>query len=140
MGPGFELFEPEGAIVHRGRQPEAVIDQVLLARAVPMPHAMELRDGYVRLVNKYQVITRKIVQQRGRRFARQPAGKVARVVLNTMAVAHGLDHLQIEASALMDTLRLDQTPLRLQLLLPHGEFFQDGGDGGLLAFRLDDVM
>jgi len=57
-----------------------------------------------------------------------------------MAVAHGLDHFQVEAGALMDTLRLDQPPLGLQLLFPHGKFVEDGGDGGLLALRLDHVM
>jgi hypothetical protein len=140
VGAGLKLLELERAIVHRRGQAEAIIDQVLLARAVAMPHAMELGNGHVRLVDKNQVVAREIIQQRGRRLARQPAGKVARVVFNAMAVAHGLDHLQVEASALMDTLRLDQPPLRLQLLLPHGEFVQDGGDGGLLALRLNHVM
>src|SRR5580704_3511354 len=140
VGAGFELLEFERAIVHGRRQAKAVIHQVLLARTITMPHAMQLGHGHVRLVNKHQVIAGKIVQERGGRFARQPAREVAGVIFDAMAVAHGLDHLQVEAGALMDTLRLDQPPLRLQLLLPHRELVENRFDRGLFALRLDYVM
>ena len=41
----LELFELERAVVERRGQAEAVVDEVLLARAVAVPHAVELRDG-----------------------------------------------------------------------------------------------
>ena len=40
-GAGFELFEAEGAVVEGGGA-EAVVDEVLFAAAVAVPHAVEL--------------------------------------------------------------------------------------------------
>ena len=44
---GLELLEFERAVVERGGQAEAVVDEVLFAGAVAVPHAVELGDGDV---------------------------------------------------------------------------------------------
>ena len=49
--PLGELLEPQRPVVHRRRQPEAVLDQRVLARAVALELAVQLRDGDVRLVD-----------------------------------------------------------------------------------------
>ncbi len=118
VGAGLELLELEWAIVHGRGKAEAVVDEVLLARAVAVPHAVELGDGDVRLVDEEQVVAGKVVEQGGRRLAGEPAGEVARVVLDAVAVADGLDHLEIEAGALMDALRLDEAALRSRVPSP----------------------
>jgi len=57
-----------------------------------------------------------------------------------VAVAHGLDHFQIEASALIDALRLDHAALRLEFRNPGVELTDDGINGFGLALRLHDVV
>ena len=57
-------------VVERGRQPEAVVDQGLLARAVAVVHAADLRDRLVRLVDEGQEVLGEVVEQRVRRRAR----------------------------------------------------------------------
>src|SRR5215211_3904659 len=47
-----ELVEAERPIVQRRRQPEAEVDQRLLARAIPFVHAPDLRHRLVRLVDE----------------------------------------------------------------------------------------
>src|SRR5689334_18747864 len=65
---------------------------------------------------------------------------MARVVLDAMAVADRLDHLQIEASTLMDALCFDDASLLLEFLLPPGELSKDRIDSRLFPFRLQDVV
>ena len=139
-GAGLELLEVEGAVVHGGGQAEAVVDEVLLAAAVAVPHAVELRDGDVGLVDEEEEVAGEVVEQRGRRLAGEAAGEVAGVVLDAVAVADGLDHLEIEAGALVDALRLDQAAFRFELGLPLVELVEDGVDGGGFALGLDDVV
>ena len=50
----LELVEAQRPVVERRRQPEAVVDEVLLARAVALVHAADLRDRDVRLVDEHQ--------------------------------------------------------------------------------------
>src|SRR5439155_14338206 len=83
----LELVEPEGAIVERGGEPEAVVDQRLLARAVPFVHAPDLGNGDVGLVDDQEEILREIVEETLRPLPGLPSGKRARVVLDSGAVA-----------------------------------------------------
>ena len=76
-------------------------DQQFFARAVAVIHAVQLRDGLVAFVEEHERVVRQIVEQRGRRFARQPSGEVARVVFDAVAVADLLDHFEIEHGALL---------------------------------------
>ena len=136
----LELLELERAIVARRGQAETVVDEVLLAALVAVPHAVHLRNGGVALVDKEEEIAREIVEQRGRSLAGQAAREVARVVLDAVAVAHGLDHFEIEAGALVNALRLDHAALGFKLGNPFVQLGDDGVDGRGLALRLDHVM
>ena len=57
-----------------------------------------------------------------------------------MAVAYGLDHLEVEAGALVDALGLDEAAFFFELGLPLEEFGEDGFGGGFFALGLDDVV
>ena len=48
-------------------------------------------------------------------FAGKAAGEVARVVLDAVAVAHGLDHFEVEAGALVHALGLDHAAFGLEI-------------------------
>src|SRR5208283_6112307 len=132
----LEFFEGERAIVEGAGQSKTVLDEVLLARAVAMPHAVQLPNGLVRLIDEHQVIARHVIQQRWRGLPRQAAGKVARIILDAVAVAHFLDHLKVKTGALMNTLRLDHAPLLLQFRFPPRQFLENGLYSRLLALRL----
>ena len=67
--PHLELLELQGAVVERRRQPEAVLDERLLARDVPVVHPAQLWQRLVALVDDDQVVRRQIVHQRRRRLA-----------------------------------------------------------------------
>ena len=90
-----------------------------------MIHAADLRHGLVALVHDRQGVVGQIVEQRRRRLARRPAGQVPRVVLDPVAVADLLDHLQVEHRPLMEPVRLENLPLGLELLAVPGELDLD---------------
>ena len=98
-------------------QPEPVVDEVLLARAVALVHPADLRDRHVALVDEHQRARRQVVDQRRRRFPRTAPRQMARVVLDALAEADLGHHLEVEARPLLDPLRLDQLHLRHELLL-----------------------
>ena len=58
----------------------------------------------VGFVDEEEEVAGNVVEQGRRRLAGQASGEVARVVLDAVAVADGLDHLEIEAGALVDAL------------------------------------
>src|SRR5208283_5084559 len=136
----LELFEGQRAIIQRAGQPKAVLDEVLFARAVAMPHAVYLGDRLVRFIDKQHVVAGHVIKQCRRGLARQAPGEMAGIVLDAVAVAHLLDHLEVEARALMNTLRLDHSSLLLQLRFPPRQFFQNRLRRCLLALRLHHVM
>ncbi len=92
----LEFLERQRAIVERAGQAESELDQVLLARAVAVIHALKLRNGLVAFVEEQQRVVRQIIQQRGRSLARQASRKMARIIFDAVAVADLADHLQIE--------------------------------------------
>src|SRR6185437_891738 len=139
-GARLELLELERAVVHGGGQAESVVDEVLLARAVAVPHAVELRDGDVRLVDEEEVVAGEVVEQGGRGLAGQAAGEVAGVVFDAVAVADGLDHFEVEPRSLMHALGFNEAALGFEFLLPPFELGEDAVDGGGFALGLDDVV
>ncbi len=62
------------------------------------------------LVDDHQRVLRQVVDQGRRRLARLAAREVARVVLDAFAETELDQHLEVEARALLDPLRLDQAP------------------------------
>ena len=81
------------------------------------------------LIDEHQRILRQIIQQRRRRLARHAAGKMARVVLDAVAVADFLDHLHVEQRALMDALRFEQPALLFEQSFPALQFVLDRLNG-----------
>ncbi len=121
----FELVEAQRAVVQRRRQAESVFHQGLLARAVPLVHGTELRNGDMGLVHHQQGVVGQVVEERGRGLAGRAAAQITRVVLDAGAVAQLQHHLQVEAGALLQ-------PLGFHQLVHPVELFQP-----LLQFRLD---
>ncbi len=105
-----------------------------------MVHAAKLRDRLVRFVDHEQVVRGNVIEQRGRRFAGQAAGHVARIVLDAVAIADGAHHFDIEEGALHDALRLDDLSLAPQLLLPPIELLVDGLNRALALLGGEDVV
>ena len=135
----LELLERERPVVQRARQPETVRHQHFLPRPVAVIHAVQLRNRLVAFVQKHERIVRQVIQQSGRRFARQPSRKMARVILDSVAVADLLDHLQIEHGPLVEPLRFNLLALLLQFLVPPLQFRADALHGivlGLLAHHV----
>ena len=80
------------------------MNEVFLARAVAVPHAMQLGNRLVRFINEHDEIALEIIEQRGWRLSRLASGEMARIVFNAVAVTDRLDHLQVKAGALMHAL------------------------------------
>ena len=110
----LELLELQRPVVERRGQPEAMLHQVGLARAVAVEHAAKLGNGHVALVDENHVIVGQVLDERWRRLARGPPGEVAGVVLDTVAIPQGAHHLEVVHRPLMNALRLQQSALFLQ--------------------------
>ena len=91
-----------------------MLDERLLARAVALVHAADLRDGLVRLVDHDDEVAAEVVEQRVRRRARRAPVEDPRVVLDPVAVAELLEHLQVVLGPLPDPVGLEQLALRLE--------------------------
>ena len=68
------------------------------------------------LVHEQQEIVREIIQQGGRHTARRAAGEHRRIVLDALAHAHLVEHLDVVIGALGDALSLDELALGGELL------------------------
>ncbi|EYU02606.1 hypothetical protein PA99_1389 [Pseudomonas aeruginosa PA99] len=119
------LFEAQRPVVQRRRQAETVFHQGLLARAVALEHRTDLRNADVRFVDNQQRVGRQVVVERRRRLAGGPPGKIARVVLDAVAVAQFEDHLQVETGALLQALRFHQLVAVAQVVQAFLEFGLD---------------
>jgi hypothetical protein len=135
-----ELGEVQRAVVEGRGHAKTVLHQGLLARAVAVVHAPHLGNGLVRLVDHHHRVLGQIVHQRGRRLPRLPAGEVARIVLDTVAVADFLQHLQIEQRALLEPLSLEELPFRNELPVEPVELLADRLDGLERALARGDVV
>ena len=125
----LEFLERQRPVIERAGQTESVRDQHLFARAVAVIHAVQLRNGLMALVDEHDRIVRQVIEQRGRRFAGQPSGKMPRIILDAVAVADLFHHFEIEHGALVQPLRLDQLALRFELRTPRFELGLDRLDG-----------
>ena len=103
------LLELHRTVVQGRRQAETVLDQGLLARAVAAVHAAHLGHTDVGLVDEQQRVGGQVVEEGGRRLAGVASGQVARVVLDTVAVAQLQHHFDIVEGTLLQALGLDQT-------------------------------
>ena len=126
-----ELVEGLRAVVERARQTEAVLHERLLARAVALEHAADLRNGLVRLVDEADEVVREEVEQAVGPLARLAPVEEARVVLDAVAVAELAQHLHVELRALAQAVRLEQLALLLELLRARLELVADLADRAL---------
>jgi hypothetical protein len=97
-----------------------MLGQRELAPVVAAIHAADLRDGDVAFVGEDDGVVGDVFEERRGRFPGGAARQVARVVLDPVADARGLQHLEVEIRALFQPLRLQQLALADQLLQPLG--------------------
>ena len=135
-----ELVEAQRPVVQRRRQPEAEVDERLLARAVALVHPADLRDGLVRLVDEDEEVVAEVVEQRERMRSRRAALEDARVVLDPRAEAELLHHLDVVLGALAQPVRLEQLVLARQLLHALLELVPDLVDRALDRRLRRDVL
>src|SRR4029077_10112136 len=122
------FLEAQWSVVHAGGEAEAVFGERRLAAEVAAIHAAELRDGDVALVADHQRVVGHVFEQRRRRLARFAAGEVARIVLDAGATAGRFHHFEIEDGALLEPLRLEQPPGRVELIEPPLQLLLDAAD------------
>ena len=136
----LEFFERQRAVVQGRGQAESIFDEHLLARAVAVPHAVQLRNGLMRFVNEQQIIARHVIQQRRRRLAGHASGEMPGIIFDAVAVADGFDHLQIEARALVHSLRFRHASLFFQFFFPPRQLLQNGFHRAIFCLRLHHVV
>ena len=112
----LELGEGQRTVVQGRGQPEAVLHQRLLARAVAAVHAADLRQCLVGLVDDDQGVLGQVIHQGRGRLPRLAAGEVPGVILDPLAGADLAHHLQIEEGTLAQALRLEEFVGGLKLL------------------------
>ena len=112
----LKLLKLQRAVIKGRRQPEAVFDERLLARAVAAVHGAHLRQCDVRFVDKHEKVLREIVEQRHGGAPDRAAGDDARIVLHAGTIAQLLDHLDIEIRALRDALGFERLVVVLEKL------------------------
>ncbi len=93
-----------------------MLGQGELAAVVAAVHAADLRDGDVALVGEDDGVVGDELEEGRGRLARGAAGEVARVVLDAVADAGRLEHLEVEVGALFQALGLEQLALVHELV------------------------
>ena len=102
------LLELERAVVHAGGQAEAVLGEGELAAVVAAVHAADLRHADVALVGEDDGVVGDVLEEGRGRLARLPPGQVAGIVLDAVAGAGRLEHLEVEGGALLEPLGLER--------------------------------
>ena len=123
------LIETQGAVVQSGGEAEPVFHQDLLPAPVSLVLAADLGKGDVRLVDDGYVIVREVIQECVGGLSRLPPVQVARVVLDTSAVADLSHHLEVVVGPHSEPLGLQQLSLALQLRQPLRQLLLDSPDG-----------
>ena len=91
-------------------------------------HAANLRHRDVALVDDAQKVFREVIDERIRGLARSAPVKMARVILDSRAEAHRLDHFQIVVRAHLQALRFEELAFLLELLQSLAQLVLDGAD------------
>ena len=127
--PGLEFLKAQGAVVQGRGQAEAIVHQGLLPGPVAPEHPPELGDGDVGLVDDHQGLPGQVIQEGRGGLPRGPAREVPGIVLDAVAVAQLLHHLQVEAGALLQALGLQQFAVFPEPVQPRAQLRLDGGHG-----------
>ena len=120
------------------RKPKST--RVCLRERSPWIHAAHLRDRLVAFVDHQQEVVGEIFEQGRRRVAGGAAGEMTGIVLDAVAVADLAQHLEVEAGALLEALRLQELALVGQLGQPLGQLQLDPLDRPLEALAGGDVV
>ena len=123
-----KLLPLERPVVHGARQPETVLDERALARSIPLVHRADLRNRDVRLVDHDEKVFGEVVEQAVRSLAGRAAVDVPRVVLDAVAEADLLHHLDVEGRAHAQSLRLEKLALTIEFGEALGELGLDRAD------------
>lgn len=76
--------------------PKPMLDERDLAATIALVHATHLRHGHVALVDEGQKIAApEVIEERVRRLAGLASVQMPRIVLDSRAKPHGLEHLEI---------------------------------------------
>ena len=116
----LKLLPAQRTVVQGRWQAKTIINQHLLTRAVTIVHTPNLSHGHVTLVNHNQEIIREKVQKGIRRLSFAPTIHVARIVLNSICIAHFTQHFDIIFRTLFQALGFQKFAFLLkdsQLLL-----------------------
>ena len=103
-----ELVEIERPVVERARQAKSVIDQHGLARTVAFVHPADLRNGGVRFIDHDQKIFREKIDDRVGLRTRRAPGQMPRVIFDSVAESHFLQHFEIVFGPHPQPLRFEQ--------------------------------
>ena len=117
-----------------------MLDEGLLAGAVPFVLAVELGDHDVGLVQHHQEVVGEEVEQGVGGLAPGPTVDGTGVVLDPVAEADLLHHLQVVAGAHAQALGLEQLALLLELLQPLLQLDLDALDGQAHPLVAGDVV
>ena len=79
----------------------------------------------MRLVDEHQRVGGQVIEQGRRRLTRLAPREVARIVFDALAETQLVKHLEIEAGALLDALRLDQPAFTVEELDAQAQFLLD---------------
>jgi hypothetical protein len=109
-----ELLETQRAVVEGAGKAEAVLHEHGFARFVALIHAADLRDGGVAFIDEHERRLLEEIQQRAGRGTGFAAGEMAAVVLDALAEAHLLHHLDVILRAHLDALRFEQFAFLLE--------------------------
>ncbi len=135
-----ELLEAKRPVVEGRRQPEAVVDERLLAGAVALVHPAELRDRLVRLVDEDHEVLGEVVDERVRRAPLGAAVEDPRVVLDPRREPQLLEQLDVVLGSLPQAMRLEQLAALLEERDALVELVLDLGDRPLDRLLLGDVV
>lgn len=111
-----KLLELQWSVVGSGGESEPVFNEIRLARLVASVHGLNLRYGYMGLVNDQQEILREIVEQAERARPRRSSVEIARVVLNTLTITEFENHLDIVVDAFGQALGFERSSFAFKLI------------------------
>ena len=121
----LELDHLQRPVVQGRGQAESVLDQIFLARSIALEHPPQLPDRDVALIDDHQRAWREVIDEGGRWFPGRTSRQMPRIILDAFAETHLLEHLEIEARALLDTLSLDEFALAVEVVDAPSQFHLD---------------
>ncbi len=137
------LIEHQWPVVQGTRQPEAIIDEYLLAASVSGIHTAKLRQRNMGFVHDHQIIIvhrGEIVLHRIGGFTGFFACEVARIVFDSFADPCRFEHFEIELCPLLEPIVFDHTSLLLVVGESFSQLLLDTFDGTGKFLLADDKL